>query len=121
MVTAGTQSSRGRRWLVFVSVLSLPAIAFVPLHLCIVVLYYRNSPPLVSGPTAIDSLLLWPVFLTGVSGGWLALAALVAALVGSSRRDVPGKMKVMMWSVVSLSALASVYIVRVPNPMALVK
>jgi biotin transporter BioY len=56
-----------------------------------------------------------------VSGGWLALAALVATLVGSSRRDVPRKMKVMMWSAASLSGLASVYIVRVPNLMALVK
>src|SRR5437870_2241038 len=46
----------------------------------------RRQPPLVSGPTAPDALLLWPVFLTGVSGGWLALAALVAALVGGFRR-----------------------------------
>ena len=121
MVTAATQPSSGRRWLLLVSALSLPALAFVPLHRLVVVGYYGDSPPLVSGPTARDALLLWPVFLTGVSGGWLALAALVAALIGGFRRDVPGKTKVTMWGVAALSVLAGIYILRVPNLMALVK
>ena len=103
------------------SALSLPALAFVPLHWFIVVGYYGDSPPLVSGPTALDALLLWPVFLTGVSGSWLALAALVAALLGSLRRDIPGKTKALMWSFSALSGLAGIYILRVPNLMALVK
>ena len=121
MVTAGTQPSSGRRWLLLVSALSLPALAFVPLHRFIVVGYYGNRPPLVSGPTGLDAVLLWPVFLMGVSGGWLALAALVAALIGSFRRDVPGRAKVMMWGVVVLAALACVYILRAPSLMALVQ
>jgi hypothetical protein len=104
-----------------VSVLSLPAVAFVPLHWFIVVGYYGDSPPLVSGPTTRDTRLLWPVFLTGVCGSWLALAALVAALVSSFRRDVSVRMKVMMEGVAALSALAGIYILQVPNLMRLVK
>src|SRR5262249_24063929 len=121
MVTAVTQPSSGRRWLLLVSALSLPAVAFVPLPRLVVVGYYGNSPPLVSGPTALDSLLLWPVFLTGAAGGWLALAALATALVGSFRRDVPAKTKLMIWGLAILSALGGIYILLVPNLMALVK
>src|SRR5262245_61848896 len=113
-------TTSGRRWLLLVAALSLPALAFVPLHWFVVVGYYGNSPPLVSGPTTLDALLLWPVFLTGVSGGWLALAALVAALVGSLHRDVPGKTKVLMWGFAALSVFAGIYILRVPDLMALV-
>jgi hypothetical protein len=121
MVTAGIWPSSGRRFFLLVSALSLPAVAFVPLHLLIVVGYYGNSPPLVSGPTALDALLLWPVFLTGALGGWLALAALAGALIGSFRRDVSARTKVLMWAFASLAALAGIYILRVPNLMALVQ
>jgi hypothetical protein len=121
MVTAGTQPRSGRHWLLLVSALSLPSLAFVPLHRFIVVGYYGNSPSLVSGPTRLDAMLLWLVFVTGISGGWLALAALVAAVIGSFRRDVRRSVKVMTWSVVVIAAFACVYILRVPNLMALVQ
>jgi hypothetical protein len=121
MATAEIHPVRQRRWLLAVVALSLPAVLFIPLHQLIVVHYYHDSPPQVSGPTAPDALLLWPTFLAGALGAFLAPGALLVALAGSFRRGVATRTKVLMWGLAALSALACLYILRLPNLMSLVK
>jgi hypothetical protein len=90
----------GRTWLIFVMVLSLPALLFVSLYL----LYASGFVPAFLGlPIAVA------VWLTGVFGGVTTMAAFVVTVAATFQRSVSVNVKVILWSFVALSVAACWY------------
>src|SRR5215831_14131465 len=105
MATAANQSRRGGYWILSVLILGLPSVLFILLHQGVVVYYYQDAPPDVHSPVWLDRFLMWPVFVTGMLGGFATFGAFLVTLIGSFRRGVSGKSKVVMWGIAAVSVL----------------
>ena len=68
-------------------------------------------------PVWLDRFLMWPVFVTGMLGGFATFGAFLVTLIGSFRRGVSGKSKVVLWGIVAVSVLACAYIALVPGSL----
>jgi hypothetical protein len=95
----------GRVWALVVFLLSLPTVIFVVLH----ALYAPNRLP-----ELFDVVLAWTITLTGIVGAATTLAAVVVAVIATLKNNVSRTTKVLMWTFVTISVLACLYLSTVP-------
>jgi hypothetical protein len=95
----------GLGWVIVVGLLGLPSVLFVLAHLV-------AAPG--GLPESLDLVLSWAVAVTGMIGPLLTLAALVVTLAATFQARIPVPVRVALWGLVVLSALACLYMSRVP-------
>ena len=102
----GGRSGREWWWLLAGLALSLPPVAFVPLHQLVLVGGYF--------PGGLSDLLVWVSFLTGRLGYAFTLVALGMAVGASLSAGVRPKAQAALWLAVALSGLACCYAWQLP-------
>src|SRR5438477_12584449 len=105
MVPTRTVWAGGRGWTLLVLLLSLPSLVFLVLH----TLYTPGRLP-----EFLDLAVVWILALSGIAGAVLTLSAIAVSVIAKFQNDVPRGAKVAMWSFVSLSILACLYLAQVP-------
>src|SRR5258708_3700749 len=100
-----THAKAGSGWAIVVSLLSLPSMLFVLVHLA-------AAPG--GLPEVLGFVLAWTLALTSMVGPLLTLAALVVTIVATFQGGISVPVRVALWGFVLLSALAVVYMAQVP-------
>ena len=91
--------------LIVVLLLGVPPMVFVLAHLAVA-----------SGrlPEILDMVLAWAVAVTGMLGFLPTLAAFVVTIAATFQRRISVRVRVALWGIVLLSAMACLYIGQVP-------
>ena len=100
-----TPAKAGRGWMIAVLLLGLPSVVFVLAHLAV-------APGRL--PETLDLVLAWTVAITAMVGPLLTLAALVVTIAATFQRRISVPVRVALWGIVLLSAMAWWYISQVP-------
>jgi hypothetical protein len=100
-----TRAKAGSGWAVVVLLLSLPSVLFVLAHLA-------AAPGRL--PEPIGLALAWTVAVTSMIGPLLTLAALVVTIAATFQGSISVPVRVALWGIVLLSALAVLYMSQVP-------
>jgi hypothetical protein len=100
-----TPAKAGWGWVIGVLLLGLPSVVFVLAHLAV-------APGRL--PETLDLVLSWAVAVTGMVGPLLTLAAVVVTSAATFQRRIAVPVRVALWGMVLLSALACLYMSRAP-------
>ena len=100
-----THAKAGSGWAIAVLLLSLPSMLFVLAHLA-------ASPG--GLPETLGFILAWTLALTGMLGPLCTLAALVVTVVATLQGRISVPIRIALWGVALLSALAVLYMSHVP-------
>lgn len=92
-------------WVVSVLFLTLPSVLFVILH----AIYTPGALP-----ESLDLIAAWSLTLAGMIGPFLTLTAFVVSVIGTFQEKVTRAAKLAMWSCLSLSLVACLYLARTP-------
>jgi hypothetical protein len=100
-----TCAKAGSGWAVVVLLLSLPSMLFALAHLV-------AAPG--GHPEALGFMLAWTLAVTSMVGPLLTLAALVVTIAATFQGSISVPVRVALWGIVLLSALAVLYMSQVP-------
>jgi hypothetical protein len=95
-----------RAWIVAVLLLGFPSVLFVVARLVVAA---------DSLPETIGLVLAWTLAVTGSVGPLLTLAALAVTIAATFQRRIAVPIRVGLWAIALLSALACLYMSRVPS------
>jgi hypothetical protein len=65
-------------------------------------------------PEFLELVVVWTITLTGIFGAITTLAAVVVAVIATLQSNVSRTAKVLMWTCVSISILACLYLSTLP-------
>jgi hypothetical protein len=100
-----TTAKAGSGWAIVVLLLSLPSVLFVLAHLA-------AAPG--GLPESLGFVLAWTLAITSMVGPLLTLAALVVTIAATFQGSISVPVRVVLWGIVLLSALAVLYMSQVP-------
>jgi hypothetical protein len=105
MNASDTHAKAGSGWLMAVLLLNAPSVLFILAHLV-------AAPG--GLPEMLGFILAWTLAVTSMVGPLLTLAALVVTIVASFQRRISVPVRVALWGMALLSALAVLYMSQVP-------
>jgi len=100
-----TPAKAGSGWVIVVLLLGLPSVVFVLAHLA-------AAPGRL--PETLDLVLAWAIAVTGMAGFLPTLAALVVTIAATFQRRISVPVRVALWGIVLISAMACLYMSQVP-------